>query len=114
MFSGRACRSEYWMFFFFNTIIQIMLAYLDVAAGLADAERGAGPVLALYCLAVLIPTVAVSVRRLHDTGHSGWWMLLGLIPLIGTIVLLFFMVRASQPGPNEYGPNPNEALVLEA
>ncbi|TJY41720.1 DUF805 domain-containing protein [Cohnella pontilimi] len=60
----------------------------------------------LYALAILLPSLAVSVRRLHDTGRSGWWLLIGLIPLIGAIILLVFTCQDSQPGDNRYGPNP--------
>ena len=60
----------------------------------------------LYSLAVLIPSIAVAVRRLHDTGRTGWWLLIGFIPLVGIIVLLVFLFTDSQPGPNQYGPNP--------
>lgn len=68
----------------------------------------------LYTLVVFIPSLALSVRRLHDTGKSGWWMLITLIPLVGPLIMLFFMVKDSQPGTNEYGPNPKEAVLLPA
>lgn len=69
----------------------------------------AGVLQSLYALAVLIPSLAVGVRRLHDTGRNGWWLLIGLIPLIGAIVLLVFFFQDSQPGNNEYGPSPKAA-----
>ena len=65
----------------------------------------------LYSLAVLVPSIAVSVRRLHDTGRSGWWLLIGLIPLIGFIVLIVFLATDGEPGDNEYGPNPKSSVV---
>ena len=65
----------------------------------------------LYSLAVLIPSIAVSVRRLHDINRSGWWLLIGLIPIIGAIILLIFAAKDSQPGENQYGPNPR-AITL--
>ncbi|WP_066053930.1 DUF805 domain-containing protein [Robertmurraya korlensis] len=99
-FQGRARRKEYWMFFLFNFLITILLSIIESMLGLG------GILSALYGLAVLLPSIAVSVRRLHDIGRSGWWMLLSLIPVIGLIVLLVFAVLDSQPGENKYGPNP--------
>jgi uncharacterized membrane protein YhaH (DUF805 family) len=104
-FSGRARRMEYWMFVLFNIIISIVLSVVDALAGLR-LESGQGILGTLYALAVLIPSIAVGVRRLHDTGRSGFWILIGLIPCIGAIVLIVFMIQDSQPGANEYGPNP--------
>jgi uncharacterized membrane protein YhaH (DUF805 family) len=100
VFSGRARRKEYWMFVLFNIIIELVLGFVEWFAG------SPGIVGMLYSLAVLIPSIAVSVRRLHDTDRSGWWLLIALIPLIGMIVLLAFMVQDSKPGENQYGPNP--------
>jgi len=104
-FSGRARRREYWLFALFNLLITIALAFVDMAAGLMH-ETGYGLLSGLYSLAVLIPSIAVSVRRLHDTGRSGWWLLIALVPIVGVIVLLVFMLLDSQPGDNGYGPNP--------
>jgi uncharacterized membrane protein YhaH (DUF805 family) len=100
VFSGRARRKEYWMFFLFNFIVYIVLPVVEGVLG----SRGIMGM--LYSLAVLIPGIAVSVRRLHDTNRSGWWLLIGLIPLVGAIALLIFMVQDSQDGENEYGSNP--------
>lgn len=105
-FSGRARRSEYWMFTLFNAIVYGALL-------LVDALLGTNMILALvYILAGAVPSLAVSVRRLHDTGKSGWWLLIGIIPLIGTIALLVFMFQDSYPGDNEYGPNPKMATAF--
>ena len=105
VFSGRARRKEYWMFALFNLIICIVLGVIEAIAGIAP--EGDQSVLAgIYSLAVLIPAMAVSVRRLHDTNHSGPWLLIALVPLIGPIILLVFMVQDSQQGDNQYGPNP--------
>lgn len=99
-FSGRARRQEYWMFILFN-----MLACFGLQ--IVDAILGTGGVLgAVYSLAALIPGWAVLVRRMHDIGKSGWWCLIGVIPLIGVFVLLIFLCQDSQPGDNAYGPNP--------
>ena len=101
-FSGRAQRMEYWMFTLINFLI--MLGALDRRRG---HRTGIPP--PLYALAVFIPSIAVAVRRLHDTSRSGWWLLISLVPLVGFIVLIVFFVQDSQPGANEYGPNPKGA-----
>lgn len=108
-FNGRARRKEYWMFTLFNILIFLVLEVL----GIALMKSGVGVIffalLGLYALAVIIPSLAVGVRRLHDTGKSGWFILLGLIPIVGPVILLVFMVMDSTPEPNEYGPNPKLA-----
>ena len=109
-FSGRARRKEYWFFVLFNVIINFVLAFLDGMLHMTTST-GIGVLSGLYTLAVLIPSIAVAARRLHDTGRSGWWMLIAFIPLIGWLVLLFFMVLDSQPGTNAYGPNPKEGAA---
>jgi uncharacterized membrane protein YhaH (DUF805 family) len=105
-FSGRARRTEYWMFFLFNLIITLVLDAIGMAIKQGSLLGG------IYGLAVLIPGIAVAVRRLHDTGRSGWWLFIGLIPIVGTIVLIVFMATEGQPGDNEYGPNPKLAPAL--
>lgn len=107
-FSGRARRKEYWVFTLFSVTFSLLLGFADVALGFSR-DGGTGPLGAVYSLAVLIPSLAVTVRRLHDTGRSGWWILIGLIPCVGFIILIIFMVQDSQPGPNEYGSNPKAA-----
>lgn len=107
-FSGRARRKEYWYFALFNLIITFILGMIDGFTGSFSTEAGIGILGGIYMLAVLIPSISVSVRRLHDTDRSGWWLLIGLIPLIGFIVLLVFMVQDSKPGQNEFGSNPKE------
>ena len=109
VFGGRARRKEYWYFVLFNIIIGIVLAVIDVATGSFSAEVGMGLLSGIYFLAVLIPSVAVTVRRLHDTDHSGWWFLISLIPIIGAIVLFVFTVQDSNAGENKYGPSPKAA-----
>jgi uncharacterized membrane protein YhaH (DUF805 family) len=107
-FTGRSRRKAYWMFVLFNIIAAVLAGVLDSLLGFAG-ENGYGPISGLYSLAVFIPGLALAIRRLHDTGRTGWWMLLGLIPLLGWIVLLIFFVTDSQPGANQYGPNPKES-----
>ena len=111
VFSGRARRKEYWFFVLFNIIISIVLAVIDGVTGSFSPEAGMGLLGGIYTLAVLIPGIAVSVRLLHDTERSGWWLLIALVPLIGAIVLLVFMVQDSKPGQNQYGANPKEATA---
>jgi len=112
VFTGRARRKEYWMFLLFNIIFAIAAMILDNALGLVIAPMPYGPLYMLYMLAVLIPGLAVGVRRLHDLGKSGWWLLIILIPLIGAIWLLVLFVTEGTRGPNQYGPDPKEEPVL--
>jgi len=99
-FSGRARRKEYWMFSLFQLIF-IILAWI------ADMILGTPMILYfLYVLGTFIPSLAVTVRRLHDTNKSGWFILISLIPIIGSIWLLVLMCTDSDPGDNQYGPNP--------
>ena len=107
-FSGRARRTEYWMFALFNLIIGVGFMILDNVAGITIGGLPYGVLYFLYAFVVLIPSLAVAVRRLHDVGKSGWMILISLIPLIGTIWLLVLLVTDSNPGENEYGPNPKE------
>lgn len=108
VFSGRARRKEYWYFVLFNIIISFVLGFVDGVTGSFSTEAGMGLLGGLYTLAILIPSLALTARRLHDTDHSGWWLLVSLIPLIGVIVLLVFLVQDSKVGPNKYGENPKE------
>ncbi len=107
-FQGRARRKAYWMFVLFNLIALVILSLIEGAIGLSG-ENGYGILTGLYTLAIILPLIALAVRRLHDTGRSGWWLLIGLVPLIGPIVLIVFYVTDSQPGTNQYGPNPKES-----
>ncbi|MEE8117985.1 MAG: DUF805 domain-containing protein [Gammaproteobacteria bacterium] len=114
VFNGRARRKEYWYFVLFNIIISIVFAVIDSATGSFSAEIGIGLLGGIYTLAVLIPSIAVQVRRLHDTDRSGWWLLISLIPFIGAIVLLVFMVQDSKPDENQYGSNPKGEYSIAA
>jgi uncharacterized membrane protein YhaH (DUF805 family) len=117
-FDGRSRRTEYWMFVLFNFLIVIALAIVGgLGFAFIDHASGIGAVLfvpmGLYILATIIPGLAVSVRRLHDSGKSGWLLLLlsvlGIIPLIGfiaSVVQIVLMCQDSNPGLNQYGPNP--------
>ena len=105
-FSGRARRAEYWYFALFNSIISVLLIVIDQLIGTHGQNSTMGVLSGLYSLAVLLPSLGVLVRRLHDTGRSGWWWLIAFIPLIGAIILIVFTVSDSTPGDNKYGPNP--------
>jgi uncharacterized membrane protein YhaH (DUF805 family) len=100
-FSGRARRSEFWWFSLFATILYL-------AVSIVDAAIGSSVLGIIVALALLLPSLAVTVRRLHDTGRSGWWILIGLIPLVGAIVLLVFECQNSQLGSNNFGPSPKD------
>jgi uncharacterized membrane protein YhaH (DUF805 family) len=103
---GRARRKEYWFFTLFYCLGLIVLMIVDGITGTLSERAGIGLLSGVFVLATLVPYIAVTVRRLHDTDRSGWWILLSLIPLIGGLVLLVFMLVDSQPGANRFGPNP--------
>ena len=111
VFNGRSRRKEFWFFVLINLLISIVLTSIDAMLGTFEPAIGIGLFGGIYALAVLLPSLAVSVRRLHDSDRSGWWMLISLIPLIGPIVLFIFMVQNSSPGENKFGPNPIETTV---
>ncbi|MCC7376537.1 MAG: DUF805 domain-containing protein [Verrucomicrobiales bacterium] len=106
VFSGRARRKEYWMFVLFSTLFSILCLVADIAIGTFSQDIGVGMLNGLYSLAVLLPSIGVTIRRLHDTGRSGWWILILLIPCVGPIVLLVFQLMEGNPDTNEYGPSP--------
>ena len=110
-FDGRARRKEYWMFVLVN--VGVYVGLLAVAGVLSSIWRPLGAIgwlaYVAFALAVMVPSIAIGVRRLHDTGRTGWLMLLGLIPFAG-LVLLYFMVIEGDRGPNEYGPDPKSGV----
>ena len=107
-FNGRARRKEYWMFVLFNAIISFVIGFIFGLIEGFTGITGISYISYIYSLFILIPSLAVCVRRLHDIGKSGWMLLLILIPIIGSIWLLILYVKDSQPGVNKYGPNPKE------
>ena len=109
VFNGRARRKEYWYFALFTTIIGVVLIVIDGMIAESSREEQIGLLYSIYSLATLIPAIAVSVRRLHDTSRSAWWILIVLVPIAGGIVYLLFMAQDSKPGQNQYGANPKEA-----
>jgi uncharacterized membrane protein YhaH (DUF805 family) len=109
VFSGRARRKEYWMFTLWNLIFGFVIGFMQGFMGMAVDSFWAWPAM-LYTLAVLIPGIAVSVRRLHDTNRSGWWMFIAVVPIVGALALLWFMAQDGTPGNNNYGPNPKSPV----
>jgi uncharacterized membrane protein YhaH (DUF805 family) len=109
VFTGRARRKEYWMFVLISVLITMGLALVDVSLHLWIGRNGL--LSTLYGLGVLIPALAVAVRRLHDTNRSGWWLLLVFVPVVGSLTLLVFFVLDSTPGTNRFGPNPKSEDV---
>ncbi|MBI5624719.1 MAG: DUF805 domain-containing protein [Elusimicrobia bacterium] len=108
VFEGRARRKEYWMFVLVNVLLSICLAVVE-------AVLGTGSVLAwVYSLALLVPSIAVACRRLHDTGRSGWWQLIILVPLLGAVVLIYFLAQDGRTGDNEFGADPKAAPAVTA
>ena len=120
MFDGRSRRREFWMFVLFNFLISIGLSIVESVTGLNITKNmgtftyETGVLTSLYSLAVLVPSIAVTVRRLHDTNHSGWWWFMWLIPVVGWIVLLVFLCRDSDAGDNRYGQNPKGMPAMPA
>jgi uncharacterized membrane protein YhaH (DUF805 family) len=108
VFDGRARRKEYWFFVLFNILISMALTLIDRLTGNVDPETGIGILGGLYAIGVMIPGMAVSVRRLHDTGRNGWWLLITFIPVAGALLFLYFMLLDSNPEGNEYGPSPKD------
>ena len=102
-FSGRARRTEYWMFFLVYFVIALVIGVVEGLLSIGGYLTG------IFALVHLLPSLGVTVRRLHDTGRSGWWILLSFIPIIGALVLLYFMVISGEPQDNAYGPNPKTA-----
>ena len=105
-FTGRARRKEFWFFQLFVLLIAFALTLVDRLFGVFDAESGMGLLSGLFSLGMFLPNLAVSVRRLHDTDRSGWWLLLCFLPIIGIIVLLVFFCLDGTRGANRFGDNP--------
>jgi uncharacterized membrane protein YhaH (DUF805 family) len=103
-FDGRAGRAEYWWFWLANIIAYILLAILLQVATIFVV------LLIGFWLAIIVPSIAVSIRRLHDTNKSGWFLLLAFVPLVGGIIVLVFMILPGDPGPNSFGP-PEPAIA---
>jgi len=111
-FDGRASRSEFWYFALFSFLGSLFFGLIDTLIinpmlGATPDQMGQGGILQfIFALVLLIPSIALAVRRLHDIGKSGWWYLIVFVPIVGILVLLYFFVLDSQPGSNQYGSNP--------
>ncbi len=113
-FSGRARRAEYWWFVLFSVLMSLALGILDAAIfGAAWVGHGMGGMRTapsvfggIFSLAILLPSLAVTIRRLHDVGRSGWWWWLWLLPVVGWLVLIYWMIREGDHGDNAFGPDP--------
>jgi uncharacterized membrane protein YhaH (DUF805 family) len=101
-FSGRARRSEYWFFYLAVVIVSVVASILDLIIGVQILGW-------IVAAATIVPSISASARRLHDVGRSGWWQLIGIIPIIGWILLIVWLATDSNPGDNQYGPNPKGA-----
>lgn len=105
-FAGRARRHEYWRFILHYLLAYVLLLVIDVITGTFSFETQMGLTSGLFVLFMFVPGLAVAVRRLHDTGRSGAWLLLMLLPFFGTLVLLFFFIQEGDEGDNRYGADP--------
>jgi len=105
-FSGRAPRAEYWWFYLLSVVAYLVATIVDSILGTDETLGSFGIITLVVSLGLLIPSLAAGVRRLHDTDRSGWWLLIGLIPLLGALVLLFFFVSGGTKGDNRFGPDP--------
>jgi uncharacterized membrane protein YhaH (DUF805 family) len=106
-FSGRARRSEYWWFVLFNIIVSVIARLIDAAV----FGESTGYLTIIAALALFLPGLAVTVRRLHDIGKSGWWVLLALVPIVGAIVLIVWAAKEGDAADNAYGPSPKAAFT---
>jgi len=110
-FSGRARRSEYWYFVLFNFIFSVLAVMIGIAVGASIGAAGFVAIYLIYLIyqiAILIPSLAVIVRRLHDVGKSGWYFFISFIPLVGIVWLIVLLVTEGEPYDNQYGANPKE------
>jgi uncharacterized membrane protein YhaH (DUF805 family) len=115
-FSGRSRRKEYWMFWLLNMLIGLFVLLVFAVGYYADMSQSEMDswlmpmvwLAGLWSLATLVPGIAVTIRRLHDTDRSGWSILFGFIPIIGGFILLYFYVQDGTPGPNRFGPDPKQ------
>jgi uncharacterized membrane protein YhaH (DUF805 family) len=108
-FAGRARRSEFWFFALFTILCNIVASILD---GALFGIQGGGPLGVIVSLGLFLPGLAAGARRLHDGGRSGWWLLIGLLPILGWIVLLIFYLNRGEDGPNRFGGDPREAIAM--
>lgn len=109
IFTGRAYRQEFWLFFLWSLVVSLLFSIIDRAAGLPLITSGPyeiGASQLAYTLVAACPTLAVTARRLHDTGRSGWWQLIGVIPIVGLLAMIFWLATPGITGENRYGADP--------
>jgi len=111
-FTGRAARRAFWWFMLLHLSIIVALTAFEVWRGHPPDPMNPSLVLSAYQLFILLPLLALTVRRLHDTNRSGWWILLNLVPVIGQLLLLWFMLISGDRRDNRYGPDPLAAVRL--
>jgi uncharacterized membrane protein YhaH (DUF805 family) len=111
-FQGRAIRSEFWFWVLFVFIVVFVADLIDLLLFGTGLGRGFSLLGSIASLALLLPGLGVSVRRLHDIDRSGWWLLIVFVPLIGGIVLIVFDVMPGTPGPNRFGPDPMKGAMM--
>ena len=111
VFSGRSTRAEFWWWALFTTLVSLILGTVDTMIGMIDVQSGIGLLSGLFSLGVLIPSLALGARRLHDINRSGWWQLMYLasILIVPFVVLIVWAIKPSDRGPNKYGPDPRQA-----
>ena len=113
-FSGRSRRKEYWSYLLGVVVIAIIIGIIEGAAGLSGMVGGIyGPLTALFFLGIIVPSIAVQIRRFHDQDKSGWFVLIGLIPILGGLIVLVFMFLEGTKGPNRFGPDPKDEAATE-
>jgi uncharacterized membrane protein YhaH (DUF805 family) len=105
-FNGRARRQEYWYFTLVNVLVNLVMGIIDRVIGSVMQMDNFGFFGVIYALFIMIPSIAVTVRRLHDSGRVGWWALIAFVPVIGILVLLYFLIQDSEEGSNQYGVSP--------
>jgi uncharacterized membrane protein YhaH (DUF805 family) len=113
VFNGRATRREYWYFTLVNILAVLGVGLIDQFMGTFNFAVGYGPLSAIYTLTMILPGLGVSIRRLHDTGRSGWWFLITIIPVIGLLVFLYFALLDSDPDSNDYGVSTKYKYTLQ-
>jgi uncharacterized membrane protein YhaH (DUF805 family) len=112
-FTGRSRRKEYWLFLLLAIGISIVASILDSILGMGSMIAGTyGPLRVLVGLALVVPWLAVSIRRLHDSDRSGWWLLIGVVPIVGGIIVLVLMALEGTRGANRFGADPKAGEVL--
>ena len=111
-FNGRARRKEYWMFVLFNFIFSFLASLLDIVLNLQSIKQETGPISGLYSLLIIIPALAVTVRRLHDVGKSGWMFFIIFIPIVGFFWMLYLLTLEGDLRENEFGPDPKQEDLL--